>query len=142
MLVLIAQIKRFGTLNATQKTAALYKAPCLKKSRKTARNWLFLTKNALLTIFRQFFLIFTRTVLCRGLWFFLRFLVETLWLQCKLTLVNSTPSICTQTRPNCDNNSVCLAKHFTKNNRILHWHVCGACDKFHVCYTLCTIVNT
>ena len=44
MLFLIAQIKRFGTLNATQKTAALYKAPFLKKSRKTAINWPFLTE--------------------------------------------------------------------------------------------------
>jgi len=70
MLFLIAQIKRFGTLNATQKTAALYEAPFLKKSRKTARNWPFLTKNAFLTIFRQFFLIFSRTVLSRGLRFF------------------------------------------------------------------------
>ena len=35
--------------------------------------------------------------------------VETLYLQCKLTLVNSTPSICTHTRPNCDKNCVCLA---------------------------------
>ena len=55
---LIAQVKPFGTLNATQKTAALYKAMFLKKSRKTGRNWQFLTKNAVLTIFRQFFLIF------------------------------------------------------------------------------------
>ena len=70
MLFLIAQIKRFGTLSATQKTAALYKAPFLKKSRKTARNLPFLTKNAFLTIFRQFVLIFSRTVLYRGLWFF------------------------------------------------------------------------
>jgi hypothetical protein len=46
------------TLNATQKTAALYTAPFLKKSRKTAENWPFLTKNAFLTIFRQFFLTF------------------------------------------------------------------------------------
>ena len=30
MLFLIAEIKCFGTLNATQKTAALYKAPFLK----------------------------------------------------------------------------------------------------------------
>ena len=43
---LIGQIERFGKLNATQKTTALYKAPFLKKSRKTAKNWLFLTKNA------------------------------------------------------------------------------------------------
>ena len=57
-------------LNATQKTTALYKTLFLKKSRKTARNWLFLTKNAFSTIFRQFFLIFSRTMLCRGLRFF------------------------------------------------------------------------
>ena len=36
MWFLIAQIKRFGTLNATRKTGALYKAPFLKKSGKTA----------------------------------------------------------------------------------------------------------
>ena len=59
--------------------------------------------------------------------------VETPYLYCKLTLVNSTPSICTQTRPNCNKNSVCLAKHFTRTNRTLHGHACGACDKFHVC---------
>ena len=72
MLVLIAQIKRFGTLNATQKTAALYKALFLKKSRKTAGNWPILTtkKNAFLTISMQFFMIFSKTVLCRGLRFF------------------------------------------------------------------------
>ena len=70
MLFLIAQIRRFGTLNATQKTAALYKAPFLKESRKTARNQPFLLKNAFLTIFRKFFLIFSRLVLCRGLGFF------------------------------------------------------------------------
>ena len=51
----IAQIKRFGTLNAMQKTAALYKAPFLKKSRKTDRNWPFLTTNTCLTIFMHFF---------------------------------------------------------------------------------------
>ena len=36
MLFLIAQIKLFGTLNARQKNAALYTAPFLKKSGKTA----------------------------------------------------------------------------------------------------------
>ena len=41
MLFLIAQIKGFGTLSATQKTAALYKAPFLKKSRKLPKNGLF-----------------------------------------------------------------------------------------------------
>ena len=70
MMFLIAQIKLFGKLNATQKKpAALYKALILNKSRKTARNWPFLTKNAFLTPFRQFFLIFSRTVLSRGLRF-------------------------------------------------------------------------
>ena len=59
--------------------------------------------------------------------------VEALYLYCKLTLVNSTPSICTQTRQNCDKNSVCLPKDFTPTNWILHRHACGACDKFHVC---------
>ena len=39
MLFLVAQIRRFGTLNTTQKTTALYKAQFLKKSRKTDRNW-------------------------------------------------------------------------------------------------------
>ena len=34
MWFLIAQIKRFGTLNATQKTAALYEAPFLKTQEK------------------------------------------------------------------------------------------------------------
>ena len=32
--------------------------------------------------------------------------VEILYFRCKLTLVNSTLSICTQTRPNCNKNSV------------------------------------
>ena len=27
---------------------------------------------------------------------------------------------------------VCLAKHFTRINRILHRHACGACDKFYI----------
>ena len=39
MLFLIAQIKRFWTLSAEQKMAVLDKAPFLKKSRKTAKNW-------------------------------------------------------------------------------------------------------
>ena len=46
-------------LNATQETTALYKTLFLKKSRKTARNWLFWTKNAffdyLLAVFLDFF---------------------------------------------------------------------------------------
>ena len=45
------------------------KAPFLKKSRKTAVNWPFLTKN-ILTIFMNFFLICSKTVLSRGLQFF------------------------------------------------------------------------
>ena len=32
-----------------------------------------------------------------------------------------------------EKNSVCLAKYFTRANRILHRHVCGANDKFHIC---------
>ena len=68
--ILEAQIKRFGTMNATQKNRSLYIEPFLKKLRKTTKNWPFLTKNAFLTIFRQFFLFFSRTVLCRGLRFF------------------------------------------------------------------------
>ena len=39
MLFLIAQIKRLGTLNATQKTSALYTALFLKKSGKTAQKY-------------------------------------------------------------------------------------------------------
>ena len=70
MLFLIAKIKRFGTLNATQKNAALYKAPFLKKIKKNCQKLAVLNKNAFLTIFMQFFLIFSKTVLCRGLRFF------------------------------------------------------------------------
>ena len=51
-----------------------------------------------------------------------------LFFLCKLTLVNSTPSICTQTRPNCDKNSICLPKNFTRTNRILH-RSRGQCSK-------------
>ena len=42
--------------------------------------------------------------------------VEALYLYCKLTLLNSTPSICTQTRQNYDKNIVCLLKDFTPTN--------------------------
>ena len=58
MLCLISQIKRFGTLIATQKTTALYKAPFLKKSRKTARNCPFLTKKLLIP--KNFFQLINR----------------------------------------------------------------------------------
>ena len=58
--------------------------------------------------------------------------VETLYLYCKLTQVNSTVSICKQTRPNCNKNTFCLAKKFTRTNRILHRRACGNCAKFHV----------
>ena len=52
MLFMMAQINHFGTLNATQKTAALYKAPFLKKLRKTARNWpFFITKKCIFDYF-------------------------------------------------------------------------------------------
>ena len=68
--VLIAKIKRFGTLNATQKTAALYKAPFLKNQGKLPEAGRFNKKKGMFTIFRKFFLIFSRTVFCRGLRFF------------------------------------------------------------------------
>ena len=56
MLFLIAQIRSFGTLNATQKTAALYKAPFLKNKEKKFQKWdVFNKKNAFLAIFRLFF---------------------------------------------------------------------------------------
>ena len=70
MLFLIVRLRRFGTLNAMQKTKALYKAPFLKKSRKTARNCPLLTQKCFFDQFRQFFPIFSRAVLCRGLRFF------------------------------------------------------------------------
>ena len=66
MLFLIAQIKRFGTLNAMQKNRSPLQSTVLEKTRITARNWPFLPKNAFFTIFRQFLLIFSRTMLCRG----------------------------------------------------------------------------
>ena len=47
---LIAQIKRFGTVTATQKNAALYTAPFLKKCGKTAE----IVKNAFFVINGQF----------------------------------------------------------------------------------------
>jgi hypothetical protein len=59
MLFLIAQIKRFGTLNATQKTAALYDAPFLKKSGKNCLKIVkiaFFAKNGqFLSVFPDFF---------------------------------------------------------------------------------------
>ena len=61
--VFIAKIKRFETLSATQKKAALYTARFLKKSGK---NCLKKVKNAFsnkTTNFWQFFLIFSKSVL-------------------------------------------------------------------------------
>ena len=45
----------FWDTERNTKNAALYKALFLKKSRKTSRNWPFLTKKLFWTIFRQFF---------------------------------------------------------------------------------------
>jgi hypothetical protein len=56
MLFLIAQIKRFGTLNATQKNAALFKAPFMKKIRK---NCLKIVKNAFFVKNGQFLAVFS-----------------------------------------------------------------------------------
>ena len=59
MLFLIAPIKRFGTLNATQKkTAALYKAPFLKNLEKLPKNnqkCIFVKNGQLLAVFLDFF---------------------------------------------------------------------------------------
>ena len=55
MLFLIAQNKRFGTLNATQKTKALYKAPFWKKIRKNILN---IVKNAFYVKNGQFLALF------------------------------------------------------------------------------------
>ena len=59
MLFLIAQIKLFGTLKATQKTAALYEAPFLKKLRKNClkivKNALFVKNGQYLAVFLYFF---------------------------------------------------------------------------------------
>jgi hypothetical protein len=51
MWFLIAQIKRFGTLNPTQKTAALYKAPYLKKIKKNCQKLAFFNKKSLFDYF-------------------------------------------------------------------------------------------
>ena len=70
MLFLIAQIKRFGTLNATKNRSPRH-SNVLEKIRK---NCLKIVKNAFLekknNHFLAVFLDFSRTVLCRGLWFF------------------------------------------------------------------------
>ena len=59
MLFLIAQFKRFGTLNTMQKTAALYKAPFLKKSGKNClkivKNTFFVKNIQFLAVFLDFF---------------------------------------------------------------------------------------
>ena len=54
----LAQIKRFGTLNATLKTRALYKAPFLKKSGKVPKNSQkcnFVKNGQFLAVFLDFF---------------------------------------------------------------------------------------
>ena len=60
MLFLIAQIKRFGTLIATQKNAAFYTAPFLKKIRKKncpkiVKNAFFVKNNQFPAVFLDFF---------------------------------------------------------------------------------------
>ena len=52
---LIAQMKRFDALVTTQKTPALCEVPFLKKSRKTAKKWLFLKNGIFFAIFLYFF---------------------------------------------------------------------------------------
>ena len=61
ILFLRAQLKQFGTLNATQKTAALYKAPFLKKEKW--ENCLKLVKNAFFVKSGQFMKLFRGKVL-------------------------------------------------------------------------------
>ena len=63
---LVAQKKCPDALNATQKTPAFYKVGFLKKSRKLSF-LAVLVKNG---YFMMFFLIFSETVLCKGLGFF------------------------------------------------------------------------
>ena len=57
--VVIAQIKRFVTLKAMQKTASLYTAPLLKKSGKTClkivKTAFFLKNGRFLAVFLDFF---------------------------------------------------------------------------------------
>ena len=51
----IAQIKRFWTLNATQKTAALYKAPFLKKIKKNGQKLAVFNKKSIFDYFQAVF---------------------------------------------------------------------------------------
>ena len=53
--VVLDSVKAFWDTDHNAKTAALYKAPFLKKSRKTAKHWPFFNKKCILTILRQFF---------------------------------------------------------------------------------------
>ena len=69
MLFLIPQIKRFGTLNTTQKRQPSKKHRSWKnqeKLPKNSQNTFFVKNNKFLAVI----LIFSRTVLCRGLRFF------------------------------------------------------------------------
>ena len=72
-LILIAQKKRPGELNSTQKTPALCNVLFLNKSRKTFKKWHF-RKN--LAFFGSFFLIFSGTVPCRELGSFALYSVQ------------------------------------------------------------------
>ena len=69
MLVLIAQKKRLGALNATQKTTGPCQVQLLRKSRKTFKNANFPPKFPLMGHFGVFFWIFSLTVLGKDLWF-------------------------------------------------------------------------
>ena len=69
MLVLIAQKKRPGALNGTQKTIGLCQVLLLRKSRKTLKNTIF-TKMPGFGTFWCFFLIFSVTLLSKDLWNF------------------------------------------------------------------------
>ena len=68
---LMAQKKRPNALNATQKTAALCKVRFLKKLKKKLIKYPFLTKICQKwSFFEFFFLIFSETVPCKQLGFF------------------------------------------------------------------------
>ena len=55
MLFVIAQTKRFGTLNATQKIAALRTAQFLKNCLKIVKNAIFGKNGQIMAVFLDFF---------------------------------------------------------------------------------------
>ena len=70
MLFVIAQIKSFGTLNTTQKHCSPLQSTVHEKIKKNGKKLSVFNKKCIFDYFRQFFLIFSRTVLSRGLRFF------------------------------------------------------------------------